>query len=220
MPDTAGDVCLDVAQKFNDPSQSTYTAAVVLPFVSMAARSLEQYIEMNDIPLIRQKSSVLQVLALATELASYPVDFVEPIEIKERASGSTDLFDDMDEKAWEPNTAQDTTLRWWVFRDAKIKFLGATVNREISLKYHRTISALTVVGSNIEPLGARPYLAALAAQMIARDVANSPTKAIGLQKEVDDTLDLLIRRLVKNKQGLGVRRRGYRGYGRSGRSGA
>lgn len=214
MPDTAGDVCTDVAVKLNDPSASIYNSTVVLPFVAMAAKELEGILEVNEIPILKQRSSVLSVLALAVELASYPVDFVEPISIEERDAGSTDLFTEMVESEWEPNATPDVDLRYWNFRDGKIKFLGATTPRDIRLKYIRNITVIAAVGTNLEPVGARLFLASRAAQMVEKDVMNSPTKALEREQEVKDNKDMLIRRLVKNKQGVGVRRRPYRGYGR------
>jgi hypothetical protein len=70
------------------------------------------------------------------------------------------------------------------------------------------------VTANVEVAGSRNYLSALTAQMVARDVMNSPSKAAELYMEVKEEEEKLITKLTKRLQGLGVRRRAYRGYGR------
>lgn len=214
MPDTAQDVMTDAAVKLNDPGQSVYTNVVLLPFAGMASRELESLLEMNDIPIIKQKSTAVTVLTGATSLGSYPVDFVEPLWLKERTNGSSDLYVDMDEREWEPDIAADASLKYWAFRNNIIYFPAASTDRQVFMTYHRMLNPLTVAGSNVEVTGSRNWLAQRTAQMVAKDVMNSPTKALEMQKDVDLAQDLLIRRLVKNKQGMGVRRRAYRGYGR------
>lgn len=211
---TALDVITDVGAKLNDPSLSVYTSIVQLPFVGMANRELQILLELNGIPHLKDRSAAIAVLAGVTDLAAYPSDFIEPISLGERAFGTTDRFVDMSEVEWAPDEAQTDWLRYWTFQDGVIRFLGALVDREVKLKYRRTLNALTVEGSNVEIADAQPWLAARVAQMVEQDVMNSPTKASLREPEVIRAKDDLIRKLLKNTQALGVRRRPYKGSGR------
>jgi len=211
---TALDIITDVGAKLNDPSLSVYTSIVQLPFVGMANRELQILLELNGIPLLKDRSAAIAVAAGILELTNYPSDFIEPISLGERTAGSTDQFVDMAEVEWAPDENQTEWLRYWVFQDGVIRFLGALVDREVKLKYRRTLNPLTVEGSNVEIADAQPWLVARTAQMVEQDVMNSPTKASLREPEVIRAKDDLIRKLLKNTQALGVRRRPYKGSGR------
>lgn len=210
----ADDVMVDVAAKLNDPSRSVYTNTVQLPFVGMANRELQILLELNGIPLLKDKSIGITVPANSVELPQYPPDFIEPIILQERAFGSLDGFVDMEEREWVPDEPATNSLRFWVFQDGVIKLLGAKQDREVKMKYRRVLNPLTVAGSNIEIADAQPWLVARVCQMIENDVMNSPTRANERIPEVRDAKDNLIRKLLKNTQALGVRRRPYRGAGK------
>ena len=210
----ADDVMVDVAAKLNDPSRSVYTNTVQLPFLGMANRELQILLELNGIPVLKDKSIPITVLANSTELAQYPPDFVEPIQLQERDFGSSDQFVDMEEREWVPDEPTTNWLRYWVYQDGAINFLGAKVDREIRLKYRRSLNPLTVAGSNIEIADSQPWLVARVCQLVENDVMNSPTRAQLREYEVKNAKDDLIRKLLKNTQALGVRRRPYRGAGK------
>ena len=211
---TASDVMIDVAAKLNDPSQSVYTNDVQLPFVGMANRELQILFELNGIPILKTKSIPILVSAFATDLINYPPDFIEPIQLQERTPGSQELYVDMEEREWVPDEDLTNYLRFWVFQDNLVKFLGAKIDREVKVKYRRTLNPLTAPGSNVEVADAQPWLVARVCQMVENDVMNSPTRAQLREPEVIRAKDDLVRKLLKNTQALGVRRRPYRGAGK------
>lgn len=210
---TAADVMDDAAVKVNDASKSTYSYTVQQPLVAMANRELQILLELNGIPLLKERSIVITVEAGDTELDSYPADFIEPIHLEERHLGSTNEADfvAMTEKDWEPNVAPTSVLRYWTFRDNKIYFVGVTEDREVRLKYRRTLTPLTTSGAALEIADAQTWLAERVAQMIENDIMNSPTKAAMRNPAVLSAESKLISKLLKNTQGLGSRRRPYRG---------
>jgi len=210
----ADDVMVDVAAKLNDPSRSVYTNTVQLPFVGMANRELQILLELNGIPILKDKSVGIRVPAGAVEMPQYPPDFIEPIILQERTYGSDEGFIDMEEREWVPDENLTNVLRFWVFQDNAIKLLGAKIDREVKMKYRRNLNPLTVAGSNLEIADSQPWLVARVCQMIENDVMNSPSRANERIMEVRDAKDNLIRKLLKNTQALGVRRRPYRGAGK------
>lgn len=199
------------AVKLNDASQAIWTNGVLLPCLQSAYDELETLLNIAEAPIQKKRSAVITVEIGDVELDEYPADFIEPIKMEERALGSTELFVPMTETEWDVNTLPGPYLRWWDWRDNKILFLGATTDRDVRLYYTRSLTPLSSASINIEIPQAKNFLAARTAQIAAKDIGNMPTKAEEFEKDVEEAKDKLIRRLVKNKQGLGVRRMGYRG---------
>lgn len=212
----ASDVMARSAVLLNDAAQATWTNTVLLPCLAHANEELEQELLLYEIPLLRQVQSPVTSVEIAdAELDEYPVDFIVPIELWERALNSTnpDDWKQVDEVE-DIDKSKDTSseITEWNFRNNKIYFNPPTSARETYLVYERMITAVSIAGSTIELPQSRLFLATRTAQIAALNLGNSPTKADSLQKDVDINLDRVIRRLGKNKQGTGgARRLPYRG---------
>lgn len=214
---TAEEVLDQAAVLLNDASQAFWTDAVLLPCLTKANEELEQEFDINEIPLLSEKQTPVTSVEIGdTELDEYPVDLVEPLVLYERALSSSDNWVEVREVAWvDPNLTECNEIVQWAFRDNKIYINPPQTDREIYLDYRRKLTPITTTGSTIEIPQAKTFLAQRTAQIAAKELGNNTTKALAMQPDVDRALDRLIRRLSKNKQGIGgARRRPYRGRSR------
>ena len=223
----------------NDAAQQIWTNTVLAPHLAEAYRDLLLVLWLNGLPVIREKSAVITVPANSASLGSpssgpslLPADIFEPIWLKERASGSSDSWDPMNEQDFEKDvTIQLTYLKFWAWRKEDIKFPaqpagggsfnGSSTARDILLQYYR---APTIPVGVTDPLGflfAEIFLSPQTAGYAAGSVGN-----ITLSKELlcipgvnigvaGSKLDQLIRANVKGQQNLPARRIPYRRFARS-----
>lgn len=213
----ASEVTAQAALLLNDPSQLLWTNTKLLPCLTKANEELELELEIYQIPVQRQVASPVTSVEIGdTELDEYPTDFIEPIKMFERALGSSDGWGEVKEFSdVDANLTTNARIIQWTYRNLKIYINPPTSDREIYLLYTRGLTAVTVAGSTIEVPQAKTYLSARTAQIAALNLGNSPTKSMSLQPDVDKSLDRILRRLGKNKQGVGgSRRKPYKGYKR------
>lgn len=214
MAYTAGGVMDLSAALLNDAAKSMFSYAVQLPFLKLAQDELD--IELKDcgVALVNQIADI-DVAAEALFL-TLPCNFFLPIKLEERADGSTDdnAWVEMEEKDWEPNREMSDTLIYWTFRNNKINFVGATAAREVRLHYIRNLSGVTDSSNNEEVDKARNFLcmrtAALCAEFILQDIQ----RATSLNAQAQINIGKLTSVLIKNTQGVRVRRRPFRIHGR------
>lgn len=210
---TAATVLAQSAVLLNDPAQSTWTNTVLLPCLTKAGEELEQHFEVNEIPIQKQVSIVIEVTTADTELAQLPTDMVEPIHLWERTDDSTEDWIKVREVEFIDMNMNDTNqIVQWAYRNGKIYINSPTTDREVKLDYVRSMTALDSTGATVEVQQAKNFLAARTAQIAAANIGNNPSKAASLEEDVTTCLDRLIRRMLKNKQGVGgARRIGYKG---------
>jgi len=212
-PYTAGDVMDSAAALLNDPGKSLFTYAVQIPYLKMANQQLEQELQVNECPL-NLISEYESTVTAGTITLSLPTSFFLPISLKERRNGSTQEADycDMKEVAniYDLSLNQGTVLTYWDFRHNCINFVGATEARQVRLYYWRQGSITTESGSLENQAGANNFLAYKTAALSARFIRKQLELADALDISAAQSLELLIANLVKNHQGLRVRRRPFR----------
>lgn len=211
----ASDVTSHAAKAFlNDAAQALWTDAILLPYLAQAALELESHFRVNEIPVQVRVGVTLEAEAADTEFDEYPVDFIEPISIKERLNDTTIWSEDIEEvDDVDPNATLFDGIVMWCFRNNKIYFNPPLTAREVRLLYIGSITAIASTGSTIDLTTSKSFLAARTAQLAAKNGGNNPTKADALQPDVDEARDLLVRGLVKNNQTAGAgRRKAYKGH--------
>jgi hypothetical protein len=136
-----------------------------------------------------------------------PPGLLYPIEIKEGAVGAPlSQFVTMSETTWEPNRDQGAELGVWSWREEEIKFVGATVSREIYIRYMRGLTPLTSVTSPIYILNSELFLEARTAAIAAGVLGENYTRANALNQDAEKWYDVLVGTLVKRGQRNPVRR--------------
>lgn len=206
--------CMDQAAiMLNDVGRNLYTNAIQLPYLKMANEALEQLLLKYGVSIQLKKTTAITVALSATPTTlTLPSDFLLPITLWERASGSTneDDYVEMFEKDWEEDTAPANTLNQWSFRNNTIALIGCTVAREVKLYYHRMILAITSANSPEESYLFKPYLSAKTAEYCARFIGMNKEMADEIQeKATDPAEDNLTHILIGNMQGARHRRGQY-----------
>lgn len=213
---TAGSVMDTVAALMNDSAKTLFTYTVQLPYLKMAQQELDQQLNLNECPL-NEISEYESTVTSGVLNLSLPTSFFLPLWLKERATTST-LESDyslMTEVADVNKLSLDqtTTLVYWDFRHNCINFIGATAAREVRMGYWRHSTAFVDDGSFVLQYGAANFLAYKTGALIARFIRKQTDLADNLELQAAQALDLILSVLVKNTQGVRVRRLPFRRSG-------
>ena len=207
----ASDVMIRAATLLNDNAQTTFTYAVLLPKLQVAWEDLQVAMAENGISAIEKKSTSATVTAGTKSLASYPADFLYPIDLYERVTGTTD--DDwvpMKEREFLPTRVQRDWMQDWSWGGDAISFVGCTRSIDILINYFATLPVLSGENSSIAVQGAYNYLAYRTAAIQAAILKNDLAQTLG--EEAEKKLESFINTRAKQNQALPVRRKPFR-YG-------
>jgi hypothetical protein len=194
----------------NDAGRDLYSDGVLLPQLQAANQELEQILEAFGSRIETKVSTAIDVAALATTV-TLPSDFLMPIELWERADGSTSEAD------WTPMTEQSDlvgfmqlpTLGFWSFYNNNINLVGATTAREVLLKYERSLASISGSNSPIDVDKFKRYLSRKTAELAARYIGMNSTLADEISaREVLPAKFDLEHILIRNMQGTRHRRGG------------
>lgn len=203
------------AALLNDTAKVNFTYTAQLPFLRRANEILENLMLSNGVSIQKQISAVVSVVSSTSNIdlsakSGYPSDMLLPIRLWERDGGTTQQFDVMTEKEWEPEVQVGSSITYWTFRNNKIYTPGTTSTRDIKIDYWRQLSAVTAAGDNEEVSGSKTFLAAKTAEMCARYIGQNTDMADSLlQIEVVPAQALLEGIWVKNSQGNRSRRKRF-----------
>lgn len=211
MPTTAGDIMALSAALLNDADQNTYNDDVLFPFLVMAYQELQAECDANGISIIKDILASTDVDSGVVELEA-PDDLIAPIALYERVQGSTseDDWKKMTQKEWEPNTPQSESLVYWIWREGQFKFVGATTDREVRIRYLRDLDALVDDNSNIARVAnARLFLQFETAALCSGSILKIEKTTNRLEKKAEYYLALTLVVEVKNNQGFVTTRRPF-----------
>ncbi len=207
---TAAEILASARTHLNDDQGYRWQDNILLPKLKEAQRELNLKMQLAGIPMFDELTVVMTVPANATDgqevdlttVTDYPTDIAEPIWLRERAVGQTDVdFSDMDEKNYIPKLVKTTKLRYWCWRKQKIYVAGATVDVEVQLQYKRKLTIVSKLSDEIEPFFAESYLSYRTAYLASKDDT--------LKAAADENMDLILRYNIKGMQNMPVRNRGY-----------
>lgn len=194
----------------NDPSGNIYADDKMLPLLQKAYAELQTKMMLNGLPVLKEAALATAVNIGTVALgdgSGLPSDFIYPIELAERRKNSTDLYEKMDELEWEPTTQQSDRLLYWNWREEEIKFLGATTDREVRIRYMKGLTRITATTTPISVNNSTTFLAARCAAVAALVLGSNPSRAEALNGDAGGALVDLLALLVKRQQGIGIRRR-------------
>jgi hypothetical protein len=201
---TVSDAFKSARSLLNDDAAISWSDAVLLPKLQEAHRELLLELELNHIPVIRAVSSIIIVPAGSTDLGdNQPADMAEPTDMYERDVGSSlDDFVEMVELADVPNVSPVESLLYWVWEGERIKFVGATEDREVRIRYRKKITTPTINTDDLGFLFAELYIGPRVAAL-----ASGNDK---FTMQARDNLDKIIQMNVVGQQSMPVRRLPYR----------
>jgi len=201
---SASEIMQEAAGIFlNDTPRTLFTDVILLPFLKRAFKDLLLELDKKNISQTKEVSAAITVPALVVSLTTpgnlLPTNFITPVKIEERSSGSSDLYTPMEEKDWETNILQTERLRYWIFREDDIKFPGATTIRQILLYYQKGLTVPVTLTDPIGLVNVESYLSAQTAGYAAKFILQSDTRAETIfgfaSKALNDYLTIQVRGL-------------------------
>jgi hypothetical protein len=224
---TAGEVMDKAASLMNDTAKTVYTYAAQMPYLNMALDELMEHLELHNIPITSKTSASITVNIGTTQInpesgfeppnlpPTYPSDLVSIEQIWERLAGSTDPFVPLVQREFLPHYVDDIlvdSLIYWAWQDQRIKFIGATTNREVKLDYVAKVKTNQVVssGDQIGIINARTFLYYRTAAICSQFIGENPTRAGELNQFAQMAVDRMTGIEIKSKQSVQTRRRPFR----------
>ena len=202
------------ASLLNDTGKSLFTYAVQIPYLNMAITELREEAERNNNASTNKTTEALVVLAGVTELTldDLPRDFREAQHLWERNNGQTSM-DYLDMTRMEflpPYVVKSTCLIYWSYQDQKIKFIGATTDRQLRLDYvAETMPKVIDPTDEIPMLLAESFLMYRTAALLSQYVGENDTRGATLRENAQMAFDRFISINVKGRQAIATRRRPF-----------
>lgn len=194
----------------NDPDGVIYASAPMVVLGNKAYQELQTKLSANGIGTTKEVSASIDVDAGTIFLgagAGLPTDLLYPVSLQERNQDTEEEPTDMTEADWEPNISPGTRLQYWAWREDEIKFPEAATDREVIIRYVKTLGTISATTSTISILNSQQWLAQRLASLAARHLGHNPTRASSLDLDMVTLWDDLRATLVKRKQAIPVRRR-------------
>jgi len=208
MPDVTAASVLSEAQSvyLNDPSATLFTNTILTPHLKTAYEHFRNECALNGISVEYRIASPATIAIGAVTYGTLPTDFLLPIKLEERTSGSTDLYIPMTEVRFLPEIDQSTMLTYWTWSDNNIRFVGATQANQVRLTYFWDFSpdAVTAATTDLRANG-RSYLAAKVASLAHLWINQNETLAKACNDVAEMQLQKIIGIMIRNTLGVPVR---------------
>ena len=223
------------ASLMNDTAQTVYTYAAQLPYLSMALDEMQEYFEMNNIPVTNETSTVIDLDIGETAIRpadgfgagasppnppNYPENLVEIQGVYERLQGSSEPWIPVTQREFLPHLFDDqptTYLGWWVFESQQIRFIGATTDREVKLDYIQKLFPDVIdEDSELGVINVKTFLYYRTASLCCEFIGENPTRAAQLNMYAVASIERSTSISIKGKQGIMTRRRPFRAAYRNG----
>lgn len=214
--DLGTDVADAIREYMNDDAGAVWTNAVLLPRINRSLAKVQRRMarsgvltfaddydtSLNALPGVPQGSDVLV-------LDNLPADFILPWRLWERRTGSTEQWCPMSMRV-DGLTKRDPVDRLceWEWIANELRFIGATQDNDVLIRYERQLPVLNAIEDPIPILDALDAIAAHAAWRLARS-RGVVQLAADVKAEFEDEIKNLIALNTKPKQRTAVRRRGY-----------
>lgn len=219
MAFTLASITPRVRSRLNDQIAAVYTDAVLLPFAVDAVDELQLELELNGGLVLQKRGTALTVGTTVTSITyastpALPADLLEPLNLEERLSGSSDMYVPLIRRQWTPDVLPTDSLRYYDWREQALFFIGATSARQLRIDYLKRALTITTISDSITINNSQMFLIDRIAALAARYIGSNPTRADELDQEAEINLNKLTRIAAKAKQGVRTRRRPFTLVGR------
>lgn len=225
---TAGNVLDAAAALMNDVAKSIFTNAAQLPYLNIACNELQEWCEVNNIPVSQETSAIIEVTAGNNKIVNienpdatlpkYPSDLIDIQQIWERTTDTEDQFTplvkfDYIPHWWETDPPTSSLSCWaWVNQEIRFGINGATADNDIKLDYIKTLFPSTITANTtIGIINSVTFLSYRTASLLAQYIGENPTRAEELRGQADISLDRMLTIGTKGRQSIPTRRRPFMG---------
>ena len=216
----ASTVLAKAATLMNDTARTTYTYVAVLPYLQIALQELQEYFQLNGIPVTQLSSGVINIPAGISQIIfngvgvpKLPDNMIEPTQLWERAEG-IDPFIPMTRRDYIPHNLEGvltSSFGFFIWENQIIKFLPANRDNDIKIDYVKDIfTPLVDENSLINVINAATFLEYRTAALCAEFIERNQASANSLNVYAILALDRATGIGVKGKQSISTRRRPFR----------
>lgn len=220
---TYAQVLSDAAALLNDVSRQEFTDAVLLPYLNMSMRELEEIYELNNIPSTNETSAKLDVPANTVAIAFtggppvLPADLIEIRRLWCSQDGSNKWIP-VDKREYLtqdslPGSSTSQFFSVWAWMEQEIRLIASSVALDLKIDYIKYLFARLAIGDitgNVSVLNGHNTLMYRTAGLAAEFVAENKTRADQLNAFAVTSLNVNLGISTKAKQGMVFRRRPFR----------
>ena len=153
MAYTVQEVIARVADHANDTNMSAMTTDELFKPIDAANKSSYRACASAGVAVAEKFSDLTVGIGIAlldgASTPTLPTDLVRPIRLWEKASIGAVYLTKMQPVTDLPDEVTQAKLRYWVWRNGKIYFVGSTVSNVVRVIYHYKVTDLTDVLNNI-----------------------------------------------------------------------
>lgn len=221
---TAGDVFGIAVGLLNDREQDTYTNEALIPMLQMAIQELQEFFELNNIPITNNTSAVIPVDA-GTDMMGFVGDTAAPNLPDDLVEIQQLWYSARDQNVWFPMTKRDflphyletvqiDPLTYWAWYRERINFLPAIADADVKMDYVQTLfNDIVDENSQINLINGRTVLEYRTASLAAEFIGENKTRADSLNEKAVPAIERLTGISIKGQQSIPTRRRPFRaGY--------
>lgn len=221
---TAAQVMDAAASMLNDTAKTHFTYTAQIPYLNMALRELQEFFELNNVPVTDDKSALINVPTGTTEIGFSPTppiagtpylpdDLIEPKLVWERKE-NVNPYTPMTRVDYLPDSLAGVTISQflvYVWQEQKIKVLATNQDNDIKLDYvRRLFTTVTASTDTLNVVNAQSFLSYRTAGLVSEFVGENKTRADDLNSAASGALDRVIGIGTKGRQAITVRHRPFR----------
>lgn len=206
----------------NDSDQSVYTNIVCLPILNLALNELQEFYELNGIPITNETSKAITIPAGVGRLGfdttpALPLDLVEIQQLWESPVG-LNQWTEVDKREFLPHYLEDNTLisqfLIWAWEHGRIVLMPANQINDLKIDYTASIFNTPIlikdVNVNLPFTNITTYLEYKTGALAAMFIAENPERAQALDSLAGVALSRALGIPVKGMQSINTRRRPFR----------
>ena len=223
---TSGSIMDRSAVLNNDAAKTQYTYTVQLPYLNSALQELQEYFELNNVPVTDTFSALINVPAGVSSIGFSPAvpvpdtpylpsNLVEPKLLWERAEG-IDPYLPMTKVDFLPRYMDGVELNqfiYYVWQSQEIRVIAANQDNDIKMDYTRFLFAqfTDVTGAEtVSVINSRTFLEYRTAGLCAEFIGENPTRAQSLNNDAGLAMDRVVGIGTKGRQAINIRHRPFR----------
>lgn len=212
------------ASLLNDTAKSIYTYVNQIPYLNMALQELQEFFELNDVPVVDTVSTVIQVDAGFSSIGFAPAvpivdtpylpnDLIEPQILWERTR-DTDPYVPMTRLDFLPRYMEGVEISqfiWYVWQSQEIRLLPTNQDNDIKMDYIRNLfTPVTDEDDEINVLNSASFLEYRTAGLCAEFIGENKTRADDLNAFASLAMDRVVGIGTKGRQSIITRHRPFR----------
>ncbi len=209
------------ASLLNDTAKTVFTDVAQLPYLNMAFRELGELLELNNVAVTNETSSVISVDADGNNIGgddpsdpALPTGLIEIRQLWQRPTGTSTPFLPIQRFEYLPNYWTDQSISIipaWAWMGQTIRLVPANVATDVKLDYiHSVIYTIEDVDMDeIGVINSLNYLGYRNAGLCARFIGENPTRADQLDLQATLSFDRMLGLSSKGKQAITTRRKPF-----------